>query len=76
VEVVATVAKSPVAVAVAEDEPPVEIATGVAQSPVAEAATPFAASLFAESGRNMEKLGSETPYLQPIRPVPDFLLCK
>jgi hypothetical protein len=49
VEVVAAVAKSPVAVAVAEDEPPVEIAMGVAQSPVAEAVTPFAASPFAES---------------------------
>jgi hypothetical protein len=47
-EVVAAVAESPVAMAVAEDEPPVEIATAVAQSPVAlavAAAMPFATSL-------------------------------
>lgn len=46
-EVAAAVAKS--LVAVAEDEPPVEIAVGAAQSPVAAVATPIAALPFAES---------------------------
>jgi hypothetical protein len=69
VEVVAAVAKSPVAM-VAEDEPPVEIATGAAQLPVAAAAMPFAASPFAESkdihlsckknSKNWQKITRET----------------
>ena len=44
-EAVAAVAESPVAMAVAEDEPLVEIATAAAQSPTAVVAAPFAASL-------------------------------
>jgi hypothetical protein len=50
-EVVAVVAKSPVALA--EDELPIQIATGATQSPVAVAATPFAASTtMAMTGRD------------------------
>jgi hypothetical protein len=68
VEVVAAVAKSPVAVAVAEDEPPVEIVMGVAQSPVAEgvAASPFAESkdihlsCTKKTSTNWQKITTET----------------